>query len=673
MLSYQNFCFSKKTNVIKAPSYTVRLYPKDKHISTITGVNFAYSTNNKPSKNHFCKIIHKSESLFRKNLTLYSSNIEFVTKKFINQAGSMDILNKHHVDIQCRLVSKHKNLIAWDKALAGSKATQQMNGCYKNFTYLSKGHRHNVDQAHLTTKYLIKRLIKNNQNIPITMVVIYLNLLCRVWPVFVALDGALFYNTGRFAQTMQVQYACRYMTAGASPQQRNKQLDFLWGLKSFIQKYNNGLSNIVLAPSVEIKRASTEPHNITNTRIKKRVLTKKLFYKKREVLFLRLSENNKGYVAGTSPQLSGSDEHTQNTLTITRLKIKDYSENSFVTIIRNLQRLWPKSRAFLLNLESVKCFCLRINKSSNYFGWGKDIASTGLFSNPYSKFFSIFSHLTKSEAFWGEAPDTYLSLWQLTKKKQNQNTLYAIFKKYWLILIFNTCSIKLKRLHQYPYSSSDMNKVTRSLPKGEKSNLHLIKKKCEVSLFGSEFLKIQDKSQRSLYSYLITKQVENVFTLLLGVKNENEQPKNWLSMTKGHRQKLNSLKTIKYRQQRTKHLCSYSEARIKSLYLLGCDTANWDCVISREKIDKIRFFKNNLTYKSFINMTCNNCKKKVSHFTLSMLKEHAWHFTTTGAKPQQPFLRELPTTKLDQNCFEVDKKSKKQLADKKLYFQTYYF
>ena len=664
MLPYKNFCFSKKRkfNVpsqdMDLSSSTVKAFmrfkPKLDHTAYKTSSSFQLVLSkakldislsclriNKTDswkaalKNnyHSLKILNKSKL----HKSLCSLSIKGATKKLNKEASSLYLfINKWHkrkqygllclvqkgidknilryksnVDVKqiirpCLFTSIKQQLDILEVCpnsekfslfkfthfgnifLKGKVPACRIAGKQKKTILANRSYRNtNTDKVKLTTNYLIKSLIKNCQNIPMTIVVIYLNMICRVWPVFYAWGGVPFLLKKSSFDL--------------------KQLSFLWGLRSLVgnQQNNRCLSNIVLVMS---------SNNTTNATIKNLILTKSMRKKKRKAFFFRhLVENNKQ---------------------ITRLKIKSFSESSLAIPIpkQNFAQYLSISGLnydpeqicgqFSFNIESVKPFCLRLDKTINYV----QKPLTDLLYSPHPHFFSLASAFTKLD-------NTYLNLWQLTKKKQNQNPLYAIFKKYWLIMRFNTCFIKLKKTSLWPKASNRN------------------KKKCE-QFFKSEFLKIQDKRQRSLY--LMTKKTQIVFITFLGAKYD--QKKTRLTTAKLWAA-INNFKTIIYLQQSRKQLCIHCEARLKSLYLLGCEAANWSSAVSSEKTDKIRFFKNSLTYKSIFNITADNSGKKISQ----CLKKNASRFFF------------FPPMKLDQDSFAESSNTTKQLANKKLYLQTYYF
>ena len=520
-----------------------------------------------------------------KNILRYKSNV--AVKQIIRPCLFTSIKQQLDILEVCPNSEKYSrfkftlfgNIFLKGKVPAWGIAGKQKKTILANRTYRNT----NTDKVKLTTNYLIKSLIKNCQNIPMTIVVIYLNMICRVWPVFYAWGGVPFlFKKSSFDL---------------------KQLSFLWGLRSLVgnQQNNSCLSNIVLVMS---------SNNTTNATIKTLILTKFLRKKKSFTFFRHLVESNKQ---------------------ITRLKIKSFNESSLAIPIPKQSFAQYLSISglnydreqicgqFSFNRESVKPFCLRLDKTINYV----QKPLTDLLYSPHPPFFSLASAFTKLD-------NTYLTLWQLTKKKQNQNPLYAIFKKYWLIMRFNTCFIKLKKTSLWPKVSNRN------------------KKRCEP-FFKPEVLKIQDKRQCSLY--LMTKKTQIVFITFLGAKYD--QKKTRLTTAKLWAAIYN-FKTIIYLQQSRKQLCIHCEARLKSFYLLGCEAANWSNAVNREKTDKIRFFKNSLTYKSIFNITAHNSAKKISQ----CLNASLFFF---------------PPMKLDQDSFAESSNTTKQLANKKLYLQTYYF
>jgi hypothetical protein len=254
----------------------------------------------------------------------------------------------------------------------------------------------------LTLRYITKSLIKKSQNIPLSIVVIYLNSFSRFWSYFLKRIFSAKQNNFFLSELVEIQCKKRW-TKPTNLRKNQRLIKLIYrNISSFFYSSLNALKNSILSPLI----------NLT-------------LLKNSQYLNIELKQSfNSNY------QESYLSTHNNPLQTRNKFRNKIILHRHFISLLDfNKISLWNFNKK------------TKINK----------LMSTIKFKEFPEKTFNTTKNISLLSS---SVNNGYLTLWQFMKKKQNQITLYSIYKKYWLINRFSSFFIKRKNLNQIELNRS---------------------------------------------------------------------------------------------------------------------------------------------------------------------------------------------------------------------------
>lgn len=289
----------------------------------------------------------------------------------------------------------------------------------------------------LTLRYITKSLIKKSQNIPLSIVVIYLNSFSRFWSYFLKRIFSAKQNNFFLSELVEIQCKKRW-TKPTNLRKNQRLIKLIYrNISSFFYSSLNAPRNSILSPLINL------------TLLKNSQYLNQEYYLSthNNPLQTRNKFRNKIILHRHFISLWDFNKKTKINKLMSTIKIKEFPEKTFNTT------------------KNISLLSSSVNNG-------------------------------------------YLTLWQLMKKKQNQITLYSIYKKYWLINRFSSFFIKRKNLNQIELNRS-FNSIYPGVLKRQdiKKTLRIFYEVLELKRsFNSKVQTAQSVVwQRESISYLTTK------------------------------------------------------------------------------------------------------------------------------------------------------------------------